>query len=127
MSAPYVLVVDDHPVNCKLVTYTLEARGIATRSAKDAAEALAAVEREAPAVILMDVQLPGVDGLTLTRQLRADARFAQVPIVALTAYAMASDERAARDAGCDAFMSKPVDTRALGDLVVDLLARGGAS
>lgn len=122
MSSGYVLVVDDHPLNCTLIEYVLELRGIETRAAHDAEEALAAIERERPGAVLMDVQLPGMDGLTLTRRLRSDPRFAGLPIVALTAYAMASDETAAREAGCDAFVSKPIDTVALAELVVRLLA-----
>jgi CheY-like chemotaxis protein len=116
-----VLVVDDHPANTKLVSFVLEGRGIKVRSARNADEALAELESARPDLVLMDVQLPGVDGLTLTRRLRADPRFAKMPIVAVTAYAMARDEDAAREAGCDAFVSKPIDTRALGDLVLRLL------
>jgi CheY-like chemotaxis protein len=122
MSAPpYVLVVDDHPMNVRLLECTLEIRGIATRVARNAEETIRALEEELPGVVLMDVQLPGMDGLTLTRKLRADPRYATLPIVAVTAYAMPSDERAARDAGCTAFVPKPIDTTALGDLVLALL------
>jgi len=121
VSAPIVLVVDDHPLNLKLVGYVLRRRGLEVRTAASAEETWAVLESTTPALILMDVQLPGTDGLTLTRQIRADARFAALPIVALTAYAMASDELAAREAGCDGFVSKPIDTTALGDLVVRLI------
>ena len=121
--APYVLVVDDNPLNAKLITYALEVYDVASRVAKEANEALSLIASETPAVILMDVQLPGVDGLALTRQLRADARYRDLPIIAVTAYAMASDEQAAALAGCTGYMAKPIDVRALGDLVLSLLGR----
>jgi CheY-like chemotaxis protein len=70
-----------------------------------------------PDLILMDVQLPGQDGLSLTRQLKADPATAAIPIVALTAHAMASDRDDALSAGCVGYISKPIDTRTLGDLV----------
>jgi CheY-like chemotaxis protein len=117
-----VLVVDDHPANTKLVTFVLQARGLKVVAAASAEEALGVLATEMPALILMDVQLPGTDGLELTRRLRADPRFADLPIVAVTAYAMARDEQAAYAAGCNAFVSKPIDTRALGDLVLKLLS-----
>ena len=117
-----VLVVDDHPANTKLVTFVLQARGLKVVAAASAEEALGVLAAETPALILMDVQLPGTDGLELTRRLRTDPRFVDLPIVAVTAYAMARDEQAAYAAGCNAFVSKPIDTRALGDLVLKLLA-----
>lgn len=123
MTRPLVLVVDDHPLNVKLVTFVLRGRGFDVRSAGSAEETRVVLETLTPAVILMDIQLPGTDGLTLTRELRADPRFADVPIVALTAYAMARDEAAAREAGCSEFVSKPFQTEALGELVTRLVAR----
>jgi CheY-like chemotaxis protein len=122
MTKPIVLVVDDHPVNTRLVRFVLESRDLEVTTATDAETALAAMEARPPDLILMDVQLPGTDGLTLTRRIRTDERFARVPIVAVTAYAMARDESAAMDAGCNAFVSKPINTRALGELVLSLLA-----
>lgn len=124
MSRPRILVVDDHAANVKLVSFVLRARGFEVVAAHDADEARAELEREVPALILMDVQLPRVDGLTLTRSLRADDRFARVPIVAVTAYAMASDRQAAYEAGCTEFMAKPIETRSLGALVERLVGAG---
>lgn len=126
MTPSRILVVDDHPTNLKLLSYVLGARGFAVTTASDADEARAALDHAMPALVLMDVQLPVVDGLSLTRSLRADERFALLPIVAVTAYAMASDERAALDAGCTAFVSKPIDTRALVALIDRLLGREGS-
>lgn len=124
MTRPVVLVVDDHPMNTKLVSFVLRSRGIEVLTAGSAQAARDALALAVPAAILMDVQLPEVDGLTLTRELRTDPRLATIPIVAVTAYAMARDRLAALDAGCDAFVSKPIDTQALGDLVAELVARG---
>lgn len=121
MSKPLVLVVDDHPLNAKLLSFVVRSRGMEVVTAGSAAETRAALERAVPALILMDVQLPEVDGLTLTRELRSDARYAHVPIVAVTAYAMERDRQAAKDAGCDAFVSKPIDTQAVGDLVARIV------
>lgn len=121
MSRRVVLVVDDHPSNTKLVSFVLRSHGLDVATAESASEAWAALERFTPSLILMDVQLPVVDGLTLTRALRRDRRFSEIPIVAVTAYAMERDRIAALDAGCDAFVSKPLDTRALGELVLRLL------
>lgn len=119
-----VLVVDDHPANTKLVSFVLESRGFEVHAAETSEQALVLLERMKPDIILMDIQLPGKDGLTLTRELRTDPRFAEIPIVAVTAYAMSSDEQMARDAGCDAYMSKPIDTRALGALVARMVEKG---
>lgn len=117
MTRPTVLVVDDHPLNVKLVRYALRSHGLDTVSAGSANEAWEVLERSVPALVLMDVQLPGTDGLALTRRIRSDRRFDALPIVAITAYAMASDESAALAAGCNAFVAKPIDPRGLGELV----------
>lgn len=120
MSAKRVLIVDDNPVNLKLMRFVLESKGFQVETAHDADSARARLCERVPALVLMDVQLPGTDGLTLTRALRDDRRLAGVPIIAVTAYAMARDEQAALDAGCDAFLTKPLDTRALGALALRL-------
>ena len=70
-------------------------------------------ESTSPDLILMDIALPGMDGLTLTRKLKADPRWRSIPVIALTAFAMLTDEKQARDAGCDGYMTKPIDTRQL--------------
>jgi CheY-like chemotaxis protein len=119
-----VLVIDDHPANTKLVSFVLESRGYEVYAAENSEQAKDLLDRIQPDIILMDIQLPGTDGLTLTRELRADPRFAETPIVAVTAYAMAADEQMAREAGCDAYVSKPIDTRALGLLVARMIEKG---
>jgi len=123
-----ILVVDDNLANATLLTYVLELEGYDARAAADADEALAILEHFSPELIMMDLQLPGMDGLELTRRLKADPRRRKILIVALTAYAMKGDEERALGAGCDAYVSKPIDTRVLPALVARLLApntRGG--
>jgi CheY-like chemotaxis protein len=106
-----ILVVDDNPVNLKLVCDVLQCEGFTVAKAVDAEQALQMLGGLAPDLILMDLALPGMDGLSLTRQLKADARFSRVPIVALTAFAMKGDAEKAIAAGCDAYITKPIDTR----------------
>ena len=113
MAGEPILIVDDNAVNLKLARVLLAKQGYETRTASDAIEALAILETFKPRMILMDLQLPGMDGLQLTRQLKADARTRDILIVALTAYAMKGDEEKSRDAGCDGYIPKPIDTRTM--------------
>lgn len=113
MAGEPILIVDDNAVNLKLVRVLLAKEGYETRTATDANEALAVLEAFKPRLILMDLQLPGMDGLQLTRQLKADPRTKDILIVALTAYAMIGDEEKSRDAGCDGYITKPIDTRTI--------------
>jgi CheY-like chemotaxis protein len=117
-----VLVVDDNAVNLKLTRVLLRGAGYDVQTAGDAEEALRLLHACKPRLILMDVQLPGVSGLDLTRSLKADERTRDVLVVALTAYAMKGDEEKALAAGCDAYVTKPIDTDALLALVARLLA-----
>ena len=110
-----VLVVDDNPANMRLLRVLLEAEGFQVTCAADAEQAQAALCGALPDLILMDIQLPGMDGLELTRRLKLDPRTAGVTVVALTAYAMKGDEQRMRAAGCDHYVSKPVDVDALPD------------
>lgn len=111
MSGESILVIDDNPDNLELTRILLDCEGWEVRTAEDAQQALNILQTYQPGLILMDVQLPGTDGLELTRQVRRDPRFRKVRIVALTAYAMKGDEDNARAAGCDGYISKPIDTR----------------
>ena len=117
MSAESILVVDDNLDNLELTKILLEGEGWELRIAEDAQQALNILQTYHPSLVLMDVQLPGMDGLELTRRLRADPSFRDVIIVALTAYAMKGDEENARAAGCDGYISKPIDTRTFADLI----------
>jgi CheY-like chemotaxis protein len=121
-AAATVLLVDDNQLNLELVTDVLEAAGYAIRQARSAEEALATVLGERPDLILMDIGLPGMDGHAAVRALRADATTRDLLVVALTAYAMAGDEKLALDAGFDAYITKPIHTRTLAETVARLLA-----
>jgi two-component system, cell cycle response regulator DivK len=121
MSAPVVLVVDDNPTNLKLIAYLLQAKGYQVRTAIDAESALEEIQVTRPALILMDLQLPGMDGLELTRKLKSAAETRDIVVIAVTAYAMKGDEERARAAGCDGYIPKPVDTRALPRIVAQHL------
>jgi CheY-like chemotaxis protein len=121
-----ILIVDDNHTNVKLLQLALRAEGWEHHVAHNAYEAMEVLERVTPALILMDLQLPGVDGLTLTRQLKEDARYRAIPIVAVTSYAMKGDEDRARAAGCDGYITKPVDTRALPDVIRAFLKEPGS-
>jgi two-component system cell cycle response regulator DivK len=121
MAGEPILVVDDNEANSDLLTFLLETTGYQVRAAIDADEALKILEAFTPRLIMMDLQLPGMDGLTLTKKLKADPLTRDIIIVALTAYAMKGDEERAREAGCDGYVSKPIDTRALPLIVANLL------
>ena len=122
MAGERILVVDDNAANLKLVRVVLTGDGYDVRVAGDAEEARRVLQGFRPDLILMDLQLPGMDGLTFTRWLKSDPSTHDIRIVALTAYAMKGDERKARDAGCDGYLTKPVDTRTLGEVVARHLA-----
>jgi len=123
MSEGTVLVVDDNPTNLKLVSDVLEFDGYRVLKASDAEEAQEIIKTSVPALILMDIALPGMDGLTLTRQLKEQPVTRHIVIVALTAFAMKGDDEKARLAGCDGYITKPIDTRKLPALVAGYLRR----
>jgi CheY-like chemotaxis protein len=123
MTGEPILIVDDNPINLKLVRVILAAEGYVVKTSDDAEEALATLEKFTPTLILMDLQLPGMDGLTLVRRLRQDARWATTWIVALTAYAMKGDEEKALAAGCDGYVTKPIDPSALPVVVASFTKR----
>lgn len=126
MAGEILLVVDDHPTNLKLLRVALTAEGYDVRTAMNAEEALAILAEVRPELILMDLQLPGMDGLQLTRNLKDDPAFASIPVLAITSYAMKGDRDRAMAAGCDAYITKPVDTRALPSIVSELLEKSRA-
>lgn len=103
-----ILVVEDNPANMKLAVFLLEQAGHSVLTAHDAVAGIELAKAEGPAVILMDVQLPGMDGLDATRLLKADAATRHIPVIALTAFAMKGDEERIRAAGCDGYIPKPI-------------------
>lgn len=122
-----ILVVDDNPTNLKLASDVLAAEGYSITKAADAEEAQVLVKETLPDLILMDIALPGMDGLTLTRKLKSDAKTRHITIVALTAFAMKGDDLKAKAAGCDDYITKPVDTRKLPRQVAEILSRYSAN
>jgi CheY-like chemotaxis protein len=118
-----ILVVEDNEANRMLVQAVLEGLGYKVRLASSATEAHLSLAQHRPDLILMDIKLPGQDGLALTRQLKADPDLASIPIVAVTAHAMASDRQLSLEAGCIGYIAKPFDTRTLGAEIQEFLLR----
>lgn len=127
MPEDHILVVDDTEMNVKLLTVLLTARGYKVQSAGSAEEALPLLASKTFACLLLDLSLPGMDGLSLARLLRRDPAHAGLVIIAVTANAMKGDKEAALAAGCNAYVTKPIDTRAFPGLVADEIARRRAS
>ena len=113
MAAELVLIVEDNEKNMKLARDVLQFHGYRTREAATAEDGIALARAECPDLVLMDIQLPGIDGVTALGQLRADPATARIPIVALTAFAMKEDERRFLGAGFDGYMIKPIAIREL--------------
>jgi CheY-like chemotaxis protein len=113
MSARKILVVEDNDMNMQLVEYLLEEEGYEIVKATSGEEALALTRENgaAPDLILMDIHLPGMDGLSVVRAIKQDSRTARIPILALTAHAMRGDKDRFLEAGCDGYISKPIDVK----------------
>jgi two-component system, cell cycle response regulator DivK len=122
MAGEQILVVDDNPANLKLMEFLLLGEGYEIRTAGDAEQALSVLQEFQPRLILMDLQLPGMSGLDLTRRLKAEPATQRVVILALTAFAMKGDEQRALDAGCDGYVAKPIDVETLPALIARYLA-----
>lgn len=123
MPSESILVVDDNPANLKLARLVLSLAGYTVRTAIDAEHAQTALLEDKPELILMDIQLPGMDGLQLTRIIKADQATRDIVVVAVTAYAMKGDEELALTAGCDGYITKPINTRTLAATVASYLKR----
>jgi CheY-like chemotaxis protein len=106
-----ILIVDDNEMNVKLLRWLLEKHGYVVHTACDAQTARAGIRAVHPQLVLMDIQLPDVDGLQLTREFKADPELRGIPIVAVTSYAMKGDRQRTVDAGCDGYITKPIDTK----------------
>ncbi|MFC1974608.1 response regulator [Chloroflexota bacterium] len=116
-----ILIVEDNPQNMRLVEMVLSAKGYTLLKATDGEEALDMASRERPALIIMDMRLPKLNGLEVTRRLRQTPEFNHIPIIALTAYAMKGDRERVIESGCDAYLSKPVNTHELSVVIAEML------
>lgn len=117
-----ILIVDDNDVNLRLAQWLLTSEGFSVRTAVDAEDAFQVLESFRPRLILMDLQMPGMDGLTATRKLKADPATREIIVIALTAFAMSGDRERALEAGCQGYVTKPIDTRTLPALIAGYLA-----
>jgi two-component system cell cycle response regulator len=117
----HVLVVEDNPHSLELICELVEAEGYRVTTVTSGDEALSRTPVERPDLVLMDIQLPGIDGLTVTRALKADPRTMTIPIVVISAHVLKEDVARALEAGCIAYLPKPLDTRRFLDLVARLL------
>jgi CheY-like chemotaxis protein len=121
---PYILIVDDFPDGREMLAEYLAFRGMAAVTSCDGEEALEVARKRPPAVVLMDLTMPGMGGWEATRQLKADPVTRDAIVIALTAHALAPDEGMARQAGCDGFVAKPYDLAELGNALERLLSSG---
>ena len=110
---PRILIVDDNETNRDILMARLGPQGYDLTQAADGEEALAAAKEQLPDLILMDIQLPIMDGYEATRRIKAMPEFKSIPIIVVTSYALSGDEGKAREAGCDAYVTKPYSPRAL--------------
>lgn len=120
-----VLIVEDNPQSLELITELVQAEGHAVITAMNGNEALAIARAQFPDLILMDIQLPGVDGLTVTQRLKAEPGTKEIPVIGISAHALRDDVQRAIEAGCVAYLPKPLDTRRFLDLLTRVL--GGDS
>jgi two-component system cell cycle response regulator DivK len=121
MAGEPILIIDDNPINLKLEKILLSVEGYDVRTATDAEEALKVMETFVPRLILMDLQLPGMTGLELTQKIKSNPHFTNVIILAVTAYAMKGDKEKALEAGCDGYITKPIDTKTMPTMIANYL------
>jgi two-component system, cell cycle response regulator DivK len=126
MDRKQILLIEDNPVNQRLTQFLLKSQGYEVWGATNAPEAFALLRERRPDLILMDIQLPEVDGLAAARQLKADPATRNIPVVAVTSYAMKGDEAKAREAGCTGYITKPLDKTLFLETVAKILADSGA-
>jgi len=122
MSEARILVVEDNPMNLELVSDVLEAHGYRVLQAETGRKALEIATRELPDLVLMDIQLPEMDGLEVTRRLKHNEITREIKVIALTAHAMRGDEDKAREAGCSGYIAKPINTREFAGMIEEFLA-----
>ena len=125
MAGEQILLVEDNVMNRRLAQFLLKSEGYIVYEATNGREALELVKAHAPDLILMDLQLPELDGFTTTQILKQDATTRDIPVVALTAYAMTGDAERALEAGCDGYITKPFDKQGFLETVASYLRRQG--
>ena len=118
-----ILIVEDNPQNMRLIEMTLRARNYTLLKATDGEQALDMAVKEHPDLIIMDMQLPKMSGLDVTKKLRQMPEFTNIPIIALTAYAMKGDKEKFIEAGCDDYLSKPINTHELPEIIATMLGK----
>ncbi len=116
-----ILVVEDNELNLKLFEYVLRSPGVDVRVARTGDEALAMIAREPLDLVVLDIQLPGMSGIDVAKRVRRDPALSCTRIIAVTALAMAGDRERVLDAGCDYYVSKPIDTRSFRQLILGIL------
>jgi len=109
MSGKHILLVEDNEVNRRLAGFLLRSQGYEVREATTALAAFEMLDKERPDLIVMDIQLPGIDGLEATRKLKEQPATADIPVIAVTSYAMKGDREKALAAGCSGYVTKPID------------------
>ncbi len=117
-----ILIVEDNPANMNLVSNLLQMSGYDVLQAEDAGKGICIAKKEVPALILMDIQLPGIDGLTAVKHLKSNDITRKIPIIAMTSFAMKGDEEKMIEAGCDAYIAKPYDYKKFLEKVKSMLA-----
>jgi len=122
MTTQKVLIVEDNPMNMRLIEMILKSDDYLLLKATDGEEALAIAAIDHPDLVLMDIRLPKLNGLEVAKRLKQNAQLKHIPIIALTAHAMKGDMEKAIEAGCEGYVSKPIDTRQLPKLVADMLS-----
>ena len=121
MAGEKILIIEDNPMNMELAVDLLELAGFNVVQAETAEKGIALANAELPDIVLMDIALPGMDGLTATRIIKAGHLTKEIPVIALTANAMRGDEDKAMEAGCDGYLTKPVNTRTFSRTVGDFI------
>ncbi len=121
MSAEKILIVEDNPLNMRLMRMTLRRKGYTLIEASNGEEALDKAVKEKPDLIIMDMQLPTISGVEATQRLRKIPELSRIPVIAVTAYAMKGDQEKFIEAGCDAYLSKPINTRELPGFIENML------
>ena len=122
MAGERILLVEDNMANRRMAEFLLKSRGLIVIEAVTGAEAIELARTERPDLIIMDLQLAGMDGFAATRVIKADPVTRHIPVVAMTAYAMSGDRERALEAGCDGYITKPIDTKAFPEIIAGHLA-----